>query len=606
MELTAEQIAIINSTGNIKINAVAGSGKTTTIIEYAKARPKNSSILYLAFNRSVKLEAVKKFEEKRLGNVKIETAHSLAYKHVVFRNSYKVRAQGYKTYEIAELLGLQASGEKHAEHIVASHINKFITYFCNSNKPRVQDLNYLDVVTDVKARIFVTSFYEYIEAQTRLLLSKMNTGEIEITHDFYLKKFQLMEPRLNYDYILFDEGQDASAAMLDLFLKQQAVKVIVGDTHQQIYGWRYAVNSIEKADFATFHLSTSFRFRQDIANLATGVLAWKEHLQPQVPVTITGLGKRTEVKTKAVLARTNLGLLLKAIEYVTERKSIKHIYFEGNINSYTYAAEGASLYDVLSLYNNRHSFIKDKLVGAMKNMRELEEYIEKTEDVQLGMMVEVVKEYGNTIPGIIKSIKDKHVPNDEKDKAEIIFSTVHRCKGMEYDAVQLVNDFITEEKLEKQKAEAKESGLPLNTSKLNEEINLLYVAVTRTRNILHIPASLVPKGFEASSQIHVTKVQTEEEKWEAEQPRYQPAFGKKTGRQTVVIKMTLKPTPKNRMVVKDESQKANAPWTSEHDEELTLLYCERKSIKELAEHFKRTRGAIRARIKKLELQDLYG
>jgi Flp pilus assembly CpaF family ATPase len=52
MKLTQEQIDIVQSTGNIKINAVAGSGKTTTIIEYAKARPANSRILYLAFIKS--------------------------------------------------------------------------------------------------------------------------------------------------------------------------------------------------------------------------------------------------------------------------------------------------------------------------------------------------------------------------------------------------------------------------------------------------------------------------------------------------------------------------------------------------------------------------
>ncbi|MBP8096936.1 MAG: hypothetical protein KAZ27_16615, partial [Saprospiraceae bacterium] len=33
MLLTPEQRSIIQSTGNIKINAVAGSGKTTTVIE---------------------------------------------------------------------------------------------------------------------------------------------------------------------------------------------------------------------------------------------------------------------------------------------------------------------------------------------------------------------------------------------------------------------------------------------------------------------------------------------------------------------------------------------------------------------------------------------
>lgn len=479
MELTKEQYDIINSTGNIKINAVAGSGKTTTIIEYAGTRPAKSKILYLAFNKSVKLEAAKKFADKGLNNVKVETAHSLAYRHIVFKNEYKVRSQGYKTHEIADLLNLQGNGEKHTEYIIASHINKFITYFCNSDKPKVQDLNYLDIVTDPKAKTFVSSFYDYIIFKSRLLLSKMDKGEIEITHDFYLKKFQLLNPRLNFDYILFDEGQDASAAMLDVFFNQEATKVIVGDTHQQIYGWRFAVNSLEKADFKTYHLSTSFRFSQDIANLAMEVLKFKKYLDKPEAITITGKGSGKEIKTKAVLARTNLGLLLKAIEYVTEEKNVKHIYFEGNINSYTYADEGASLYDVLNLYNERRSLIKDKLIMAMKNLDELEYYIEKTEDVQLAMMVEIVKEYGNKIPDIIKAIKEKHIQNDDKEKAEMIFSTVHRCKGMEYDAVQLVDDFISEEKLEQLKED--ESAGEINITKINEEINLLYVAVTRTK-----------------------------------------------------------------------------------------------------------------------------
>ncbi|MEQ8925010.1 MAG: UvrD-helicase domain-containing protein, partial [Fulvivirga sp.] len=488
MELTKEQHDIINSSGNIKINAVAGSGKTTTVIEYARARPNSSKILYLAFNKSVKLEATKKFAEKGLNNVKVETAHSLAYRHIVFKNHYKVRPQGYKTHEIAELLGLEGNGEKHAEYIVANHINKFIAYFCNSEKARVQDLNYLDIISDPKAKAFVSSFYEYIEKQTRLLLSKMDRGDIEITHDFYLKKFQLSNPKLNYDYILFDEGQDASAAMLAVFFKQDATKVIVGDTHQQIYGWRFAINSLEKADFANFNLSTSFRFSQEIANLAMEVLKWKKLIDIEEPFRIKGIGGVGEIKSRAVVARTNLGLLLKAIEYVTEKKQVKKIYFEGNISSYTYADEGASLYDVLNLYNNKRRLIRDALIREMKDIEELEEYIEKTEDVQLGMMVEIVREYGNKIPGIIKAIKEKHIDNDDKENAEMIFSTVHRSKGMEYDTIQIVNDFISEEKLEKLLKEIKKDDL--NYGKLNEEINLLYVAITRARSSVHIPETL--------------------------------------------------------------------------------------------------------------------
>src|SRR5215218_7387902 len=107
LRLTAEQQAILRSSGNIKINAVAGSGKTTTIIQYAATRPAGSKILYLAYNRSVKMEAKKRFAEQGLHNVRVETAHSLAYRHIVLGNGYTVRQQEYKTYEIAGILGLK-------------------------------------------------------------------------------------------------------------------------------------------------------------------------------------------------------------------------------------------------------------------------------------------------------------------------------------------------------------------------------------------------------------------------------------------------------------------------------------------------------------------
>lgn len=589
MELTKEQCDIISSTGDIKINAVAGSGKTTTIIEYAAARPKQSKILYLAFNKSVKLEALRKFSDKGLYNVKVETAHSLAYRHIVYDHSYKVKANGYNTNEIVELLKLRGTGEKHTEYIVANHIKKFIAYFCNSDKQKVQELNYLDVVSDKKARAFVTKYYDYIENQTRSLLSKMNKGEIEIIHDFYLKKFQLSGPKLEFDYILFDEGQDASPAMLDVFFRQDAVKVVVGDTHQQIYSWRFAVNSLEKAGFKTFQLSTSFRFGQDIANLAVEVLKYKKHINEQHKAVITGKGNFRELKTKAILARTNLGLLLKAIKYVTEKRNVKNIYFEGNINSYTYADEGTSLYDVLNLYNGKRHLIKDSLLKAMKDMTELNDYIEKTEDLQLGMMVSIVSEYGNRIPGIINIIKKKHLDNDDRGKAEMIFSTVHRCKGMEYDEVHLVNDFMTETKLEKLTID--KSADVMNHTRLNEEINLLYVAITRTKNSIHIPDQLMPKEFPRSPQIHIVKTGDEDKQqtktWSSWQNNYNTGTVKEKAYMIEEIRMKHK--------------EAFMPWTRELDSELRKMFDEGVSVYKIAKHFGRTKGAITARLEKLEL-----
>jgi len=594
-KLTSEQQAILNSIGNIRINAVAGSGKTTTLIEYATSRPRGSRILYLAFNKSVKLEAQRKFAARNLDNVKVETAHSLAYKHIIRNGNYSLKPNGYKTHEIVDLLELRGNGEKHTEYIIANHISKFITYFCNSDKAKVQDLNYLDTLADAKAISFARSFYQYIEDGTRLLLSKMDMAEIEITHDFYLKKFQLSEPVLHYDYILFDEGQDASAAMLDVFLKQKAVKIIVGDTHQQIYGWRHAVNSLEKTDFQTFNLSVSFRFKQPIADLANKLLTWKEHLGSYTSLSITGKGTATEEKSKATIARTNLGLLLTAIDFITDNPKTTRLYFEGNINSYTYADDGASLYDVLNLYNNRHDLIRDKLIKSMNDLDELEDYIKKTEDVQLGMMLEIVREYGNEIPDIIKRLKELHIGDQERDKAEMIFSTVHRAKGMEYDVVHLVNDFIKEADLEKPKS-AKEEGA-FDISKLNEEINLLYVAVTRTKNIVHIPEALVPKNLPASTLIKILK-ETEDDEMLNLTLSGNAAIPKEAIKPNAQAKKQIK--EKAYSVAKKREAHADAykPWTPELDSELKQLFESDNPISAIAEHLSRTKGAIISRLKK--------
>ncbi len=582
MVLTEEQEKIIQYPGNLKINAVAGSGKTTTVIEYAKTRSLNSKILYLAFNKSVRMEAAKRFSDLGLNNVKIETAHSLAFKHIVIAKNYKIKTNGYKVSEMVPLLGIKGSGDRLGMYILANHVLKFAGYFCNSTSSKVQELNYLDIVSDPKAQFFVKNHYSIIEQYTRQFLSKMDKNEIELIHDFYLKKFQLSQPVLPYDYILFDEGQDASPAMLDVFFKQSACKIIVGDMHQQIYSWRFAINSLDKAEYPILHLTTSFRFKQEIADLAMSVLSLKSLLAPYIPIQITGSGKSKEQKSKAVLARTNLGLLIDAIKYLSDHPKVKRIYFEGNLSSYTYAEDGASLYDVLNLYNYNHEKIRDPLIKSMKNLDDLEEYIEKTEDMQLAMMVSLVKEYENEVYDIIRDLKEKQVGNDEREKAEVIFSTVHRCKGMEYDTVYLADDFITEKKIKSQEAKIKESP-SVFISKYNEEINLLYVAITRTKHTLYIPEAMLPAGFQPKGSIKTIGSKSGQpvykdtfSKWEPD-VKWKSSEIKKTG-----IKIEL----------------SNKEWNEEDDDELYELLEEGWSISQIAEQLSRPRGDIRNRIKK--------
>lgn len=53
------------------------------------------------------------------------------------------------------------------------------------------------------------------------------------------------------------------------------------------------------------------------------------------------------------------------------------------------------------------------------------------------------------------------------------------------------------------------------------------------------------------------------------------------------------------------NRQAYLPWSAEADERLEVLFCEGSSIKEMSKIFERTLGAIKSRIKKLELREKY-
>ena len=89
----------------------------------------------------------------------------------------------------------------------------------------------------------------------------------------------------------------------------------------------------------------------------------------------------------------------------------------------------------------------------------------------------------------------------------------------------------------------------------------------------------MPESFPASPQIHLINIPPAKE---------------------VVV------DTKTTVVTKKESLKAYSPWTEEEDMELTQMFCNGINPNTIANHFKRTRGAISARIKRLELRDVYG
>lgn len=79
MELTVEQKEFIQKAkegNNILVNACIGSGKTTAIQELCKEIPKEKKILYLTYNKLLKIDAKSKIKQK---NVLVTNYHGFAY-----------------------------------------------------------------------------------------------------------------------------------------------------------------------------------------------------------------------------------------------------------------------------------------------------------------------------------------------------------------------------------------------------------------------------------------------------------------------------------------------------------------------------------------------
>jgi len=75
---------IVNSDKNAVIDAVAGSGKTTTLVESTKLIPKDKTLLFTAFNKSI----AKELKERVSGdNITVSTVHGLGY-NILFRCFY--------------------------------------------------------------------------------------------------------------------------------------------------------------------------------------------------------------------------------------------------------------------------------------------------------------------------------------------------------------------------------------------------------------------------------------------------------------------------------------------------------------------------------------
>lgn len=488
MKFTDEQQAAIESNENIKVNACAGSGKTTFLMGYSQARP-NERKLYLCFNKANQIEAEKRAKQLRLTKLQVMTAHGLAYRHLGVGKKYKVRNSNIKSYELWERHNLSDTSEDFSICRLALDL---FSHYCNSSYVQIIDIPMVEFIVGKKSfhiDLIRRKFSDIQKIATTLWLD-MEQGLCDINHEFYLKKYQLMKPQVKVDYVLYDEAQDANPVMLDIFYGQQnAVKVLVGDEHQSIYGWRRAVNALSSNTFKTYHLTRSFRFPQTVAHYANNILEIKEKLFGNTIPRITGLGPvLNKFSQTCYIGRSNIDLLSAAIELFIISRNVRPYYFELDFNSMFFSSDGVSLFDVYYLWKNDKSKIQGSLLRKFKTFDDFLQYADDTNDLELQGFVNLLKIYGSKIISYIYFIRDNQVR--DKSKAEYVFTTAHKSKGLEFDRIKLLGNFISDLSLAesyftKKYPSGSEFQYEFNgTDRFDEELNLLYVAITRSKTFL--------------------------------------------------------------------------------------------------------------------------
>jgi len=486
--LSDEQQGIVAHSGSACVDAIAGSGKTTTLVEYAKARP-NERILCVVYNRSARLLNQERFRAAGCSNVRVETAHSLAFKGMDVGRRYSLLQNGLSVQDVVSLCSLKPKPSEASYHFsLASHILKSMTLFCNSPVKSFADLDYAASVAGEEAHDFAKGNQSEIVGHARDILGQMYQGKLGLIHDAYLKFYHLLQPSLSmYDVVMVDEAQDISGSMLDIYMNQANRCLLVGDAHQGIYGFRHAVNAMAQAPFPRLALSRSFRFGPKIANKSYSILRGKKRLDEncRLPV-IKGCGPGDSTDGScAVLARGNLELVKQAMAQM-KGPDPASLHFEGGLHSFTCLGEGSSLFDLLFLRLGKTDKIRSSFIKSFPDYSSVQEYVENTADAELRLACEIVDEYGMLLFSLMKRLKGKSV--EEKHKADMILSTVHKAKGSEYDTVYLAGDFMYGENLSRALQQKSPEQDPSLTRWFEEEINIAYVAATRAKIKLHLNA----------------------------------------------------------------------------------------------------------------------
>lgn len=451
---------------SFKINAFAGTGKTTTLEMLSEADKRKG--LYIAFNRSIVDEAKGKFNSKTT----CMTTHQLALKSL----PRGLRKKAFKSTNAAGLVQILDLKDQFFDGSLRLTAKTLAFLIIQTIKEFCQGTDETLTAVDFRRYGKLSGIGESDETALRSQIGSLADNvwgrmitpddmDIFLGFDGFLKLWALSKPTLAYDYILLDEAQDTNPVVLGVLQNQSCQIVYVGDAFQQIYEWRGAVNAMDEfASAHTSYLTKSFRFGERIAEAASAVLGF---LGAKLP--IRGNPKvGSEIgpcDPNAILSRTNSTVMSEVIAAINAGKKCHIIGGTKELLKLLNA--------VNELKNGRPSDVPE--LFGFANWSEVEELVDDGEADNLMTLVNLVRTHGER--HLMWALRRTEA---DENSADVVISTAFKAKGREWDKVRLTNDFLPS----LSQAEGETVIDP-------GEARVFYVALTRGRLAVEVDEQII-------------------------------------------------------------------------------------------------------------------
>lgn len=486
MLYSAYQIALFDCAENedcsIIIDAVAGSGKTTSIVETCnrlvkKARREGKAmprILFLAFN----VDIVKSLRAKLPSEIICQTFNACGWSAWRrFTGKKMIQVEVGKTKQI-----IKDRFEENDQKLYAAYVTKMVALAKSFGlKPDDGDDKWFEIQN--RHCVEIDSEDPAVDYNRAVYLCKQ-TLKVSIARAGSICDFddQIYMPWLNsaafdkYDIVFIDEAQDTSGVQKQLLarmLKPGGRLIAVGDPHQAIYGFRGAdsdsMNQIQVAFNAKrMPLSISYRCSQAV------VMEAKKHVphieaSPTAPIglveTVEKYGIDSFGNSDAIICRNNAPLVKMAFSIISRGRSVNFLGRDlgAGLIAMIERMDAENVEEVSELLNQWFARESVKLEKQGK-----ENQIEAMKD-----RIDCVEVFISHLPEGRRTIRDLTGAIENLFKSSgpgITLCSAHKSKGLEWD-----NVFILDPNLMPSKWATRQEWM------MEQEENLIYVAITRAK-----------------------------------------------------------------------------------------------------------------------------